>query len=159
MICSLNELGVETSSDGIAVLDDFLDNGFSKGDTLAPLIGLDDVIFDLAITANRPDGMSILGIAREVSALTDTSLTFLIVLPYAVNKILSFGLSLDATGIISPFIEKPSINPFELDFNVKLASLHRPPEIESILNKSDGTISICTPAIGSLFNAKTFIFI
>jgi len=33
------------------------------------LLQLNDLIYDLAITANRPDGMSVIGIAREISAL------------------------------------------------------------------------------------------
>ena len=31
---------------------------------------MDDVIFDINVTANRPDCMSVVGIARELSALT-----------------------------------------------------------------------------------------
>jgi phenylalanyl-tRNA synthetase beta chain len=36
---------------------------------LAPALGLDDQVLELAITANRPDGLSMQGIAREVAAL------------------------------------------------------------------------------------------
>ena len=37
---------------------------------MAPLLGLDDTVLGLAITANRPDGFSMVDIAREVAALT-----------------------------------------------------------------------------------------
>ena len=33
------------------------------------MVGLDDYIFDISITANRPDCQSVLGIAREVAAI------------------------------------------------------------------------------------------
>ena len=38
------------------------------GADIKPIVGLDDCIFDIAITANRPDCQSIIGIAREVAA-------------------------------------------------------------------------------------------
>ncbi|HBN13268.1 MAG TPA: phenylalanine--tRNA ligase subunit beta, partial [Clostridiales bacterium] len=40
-----------------------------NGDDIKPLLGLDDYIFDISITANRPDCQSVLGIAREVAAV------------------------------------------------------------------------------------------
>ena len=39
------------------------------------MLGLDDAVLELAITANRPDGLSMVGIAREVAALTGGALT------------------------------------------------------------------------------------
>jgi len=70
MICSLTELGLSDSSDGIAVLDDLLDTVPPLGSAVARCLGLDDTVLELAITANRPDGLSMQGIAREVAALT-----------------------------------------------------------------------------------------
>ena len=70
MICSLSELGLENSSEGIAVLNDITTNKkLEVGSDVNRLLGLDDQILDIAITANRPDGMSIIGIAKEISAL------------------------------------------------------------------------------------------
>ena len=40
------------------------------------MLKLNDFVFDLAITANRPDGMSVIGIAREISALLESTLNF-----------------------------------------------------------------------------------
>nr|WP_036482281.1 phenylalanine--tRNA ligase subunit beta [Myxosarcina sp. GI1] len=68
MICSLTELGLETESDGIYI---FPTENLQPGDDVRPLLGLDDVILDLATTANRADALSMVGIAREVAALTD----------------------------------------------------------------------------------------
>ena len=74
MICSLAELGQATDVDGIAVLDDLLDTLPAPGTAVASCLGLDDTVLDLAITANRPDGLSMTGIAREVAALTGAPL-------------------------------------------------------------------------------------
>ena len=75
MICSLAELGLTDSSNGIVVLDEALEQLPPLGSPVGPLFGLDDQILELAITANRPDGLSMQGIAREVSALSGAPLT------------------------------------------------------------------------------------
>ena len=67
MICSLTELGLEKDSDGIYI---FKEDSIAPGDDVRPLLGLNDVILDLATTANRADALSMVGIAREVAALT-----------------------------------------------------------------------------------------
>ncbi|MEI6828369.1 MAG: phenylalanine--tRNA ligase subunit beta [Synechococcaceae cyanobacterium ELA445] len=74
MICSLRELGLADASDGIAVLDDLLESLPAPGTPVGPSLGLDDQVLELAITANRPDGLSMQGIAREVAALTGSPL-------------------------------------------------------------------------------------
>ncbi len=76
MICSLEELGIEESSEGIAIINEEIATKHNLGTSAALLLDLEDHIFDLAITANRPDGMSVIGIAREISALLETKLTF-----------------------------------------------------------------------------------
>ena len=75
MICSLTELGFTAQSDGIAILDELQESLPPTGSPVAPLLGLDDTVLELAITANRPDGLSMVGIAREVAALTGGSLS------------------------------------------------------------------------------------
>lgn len=69
MICSLTELGLPSAVDGIAVLDELLAAVPALGTAVGPLVGLDDQVLELAITANRPDGLSMAGIAREVAAI------------------------------------------------------------------------------------------
>jgi phenylalanyl-tRNA synthetase beta chain len=76
MICSLRELGLDDGSDGIAELDRLLASVPPLGTPVGPLLGLDDQVLELAITANRPDGLSMRGIAREVAALSGGSTTF-----------------------------------------------------------------------------------
>ncbi len=76
MICSLAELGIEDTSNGIAIIDEKIALKHKLGTSVALLLDLNDFIYDLAITANRPDGMSVVGIAREISALLETKFTF-----------------------------------------------------------------------------------
>jgi len=76
MICSLEELGLEDSSEGIAIIDQELALKNELGTPASELLQLNDFIYELAITANRPDGMSVIGIAREISALLESKLNF-----------------------------------------------------------------------------------
>ncbi len=76
MICSLQELGLEDSSEGIEIIDESLALKHELGTPGSELLQLNDFIYDLAITANRPDGMSVIGIAREISALLESTLNF-----------------------------------------------------------------------------------
>ena len=76
MLCSGVELGVSENMypgagyNGLLVLpEDAL-----IGADVKPILGLDDWIFDIAITANRPDCQSIFGIAREVAAILEKDL-------------------------------------------------------------------------------------
>ncbi|MBD2072753.1 phenylalanine--tRNA ligase subunit beta [Phormidium sp. FACHB-592] len=71
MICSLAELGLTKESEGIHSFDD---DGLQVGSDVRPLLGLDDVILDVTSTANRADALSMVGIAREVVALTGATL-------------------------------------------------------------------------------------
>lgn len=67
MICSLAEVGLAKESEGIHI---FPHETLKIGSDARPLLGLDDVILDLTSTANRADALSMVGIAREVAALT-----------------------------------------------------------------------------------------
>jgi phenylalanyl-tRNA synthetase beta chain len=64
MVCSEKELGISDSHEEIMVLP----ADAPVGTPLADYMG--DVIFDLDITPNRPDCLSVIGIAREIAALT-----------------------------------------------------------------------------------------
>ncbi|BAY96778.1 phenylalanyl-tRNA synthetase subunit beta [Tolypothrix tenuis PCC 7101] len=72
MICSLKELGLPTDFDGIHI---FPQENLSLGSDVRPLLGLEDVILDVTATANRADALSMVGIAREVAALTGGKLS------------------------------------------------------------------------------------
>ena len=75
MICSLSEVGLTKDSDGIHIFGEADDPSTPAiGTDVRPLLGLDDVILDLSSTANRADALSMVGIAREVAALTGGAL-------------------------------------------------------------------------------------
>ena len=68
MVCSEKELGISESHEGILVLPPEAPIG-------APFTAyLGDVVLDVDITPNRPDCLSVIGIAREIAALTGESL-------------------------------------------------------------------------------------
>lgn len=71
MICSLAEVGLAKESAGIHI---FKQEDLQVGSDARPWLGLDDVVLDLTSTANRADALSMVGVAREVSALTGNPL-------------------------------------------------------------------------------------
>ena len=70
MLCSGAEMGVDEDASGIFELAQEAPVGID----IRKAISLDDVILDLEITPNRPDCMSMVGVAREVALLTGQSL-------------------------------------------------------------------------------------
>jgi phenylalanyl-tRNA synthetase beta chain len=72
MLCSEEELGIGDDASGIMILPDTL----RLGEDLASALNLKDVTFDVAITPNRADCLSIIGIARELAALTGKKLNY-----------------------------------------------------------------------------------
>lgn len=71
MLCSGAELGVNgdmyEGADYCGLL--LLPSSLKNGGDVKPVLGLDDYIFDIGVTANRPDCQSVYGIAREVAAV------------------------------------------------------------------------------------------
>jgi phenylalanyl-tRNA synthetase beta chain len=68
MICSEQELGVSDNAEGIWVLA----SNLPLGKPLAEALDFEtDYVLDIAVTPNRPDALSHIGIAREVAAIFD----------------------------------------------------------------------------------------
>ena len=67
MLCSAYELGMAHEQEGLLELDDTAEVGVS----LVDYMRLDDVVYDIDLTPNRADCLSILGVARELSAILD----------------------------------------------------------------------------------------
>ncbi len=71
MFCSGEELGITddfyvgAEVNGILILD----GDTPLGQDIRPVVGIDDWIFDIAVTANRPDCQCVFGMAREVAAI------------------------------------------------------------------------------------------
>ncbi|MER2077475.1 phenylalanine--tRNA ligase subunit beta [Psychrobacillus psychrotolerans] len=78
MICSLQELGIEgrlvskAYADGIYVLPETA----VPGESVLPLLGLDDVVLELGLTPNRSDALSMLGVAYEVGAILSEDMQY-----------------------------------------------------------------------------------
>ncbi len=70
MLLSEKELGISDDAEGVMVLEE----GMEPGTDLHLALGLEDTVLILEITPNRPDCLSMLGIAREVAALTGQAL-------------------------------------------------------------------------------------
>jgi len=72
MFCSEEELGIGSDNTGIMVLPDELIPGMP----LDQALDLTDTVLDVGVTPNRSDCLSIVGIAREVAAITGKSLRY-----------------------------------------------------------------------------------
>jgi phenylalanyl-tRNA synthetase beta chain len=112
MLCSEKELGLSDDSAGIMLLDPDLPLGIP----LERALPLEDWIFDLNITPNRADCLCMIGVAREVAALTGQSLR------YSPEK--KFEGPIDPDHRTSVIIERPDLCPryvAELIFGVKIS--------------------------------------
>ncbi|MBE9528753.1 MAG: phenylalanine--tRNA ligase subunit beta [Proteobacteria bacterium] len=94
MMCSEVELGIAKESDGIMILPSDTPIGLDALDVL----GLQDFILDAGITPNRPDLLSMRGLAREVAAVTDATFT------YTAGTVEETGPSVD--GLVQVSIEE-----------------------------------------------------
>ncbi|OBS10994.1 phenylalanine--tRNA ligase subunit beta [Acidihalobacter prosperus] len=70
MLCSAAELGLAEASDGLMELPD----GVLPGQDVRVALDLDDPVLEIDLTPNRADCLSVLGVARELSALESTPL-------------------------------------------------------------------------------------
>ena len=70
MLCSSSELGLSEDHSGLMILPADAPIGANIRDYLA----LDDTVFELKLTPNRPDCLGVYGIARELSAITGAPL-------------------------------------------------------------------------------------
>ncbi len=101
MMCSPQELGLASDADGLLILDP----AAKVGQPFAEHLGRSgsDVVYDLEITPNRPDLNSVIGIAREIAAVTGNSLR----LPV----IASLPQGEDVLGLAKITIEDPLLCP------------------------------------------------
>ncbi|MCD4804683.1 MAG: phenylalanine--tRNA ligase subunit beta [Desulfobacterales bacterium] len=70
MLCSESELGLGADSSG--VMD--LNQKHLPGNNLTKALELSDLVFEIDLTPNRPDCLSIIGIAREIAAFQQTTI-------------------------------------------------------------------------------------
>jgi phenylalanyl-tRNA synthetase beta chain len=77
MLCSLKELSLDRHDYPYAIEDGIfiLQEDCKPGDDIRPVIGADDSIVEFEITNNRPDCLSVIGLARESAATFGTALS------------------------------------------------------------------------------------
>lgn len=93
MICAEDEIGLSDDHSGIMVLDEKL----KEGTPISEALGLNDVIMEIAITPNRQDALSHIGVARDLSAIFNKKL----ILP---KNVLNEGAT-DVNTLASIYIE------------------------------------------------------
>ena len=71
MLCAPDELGISADHGGILLLSD---QGLAPGTDVKRALGLDDAVLDIEVEPNRPDFLSVFGVAREVAAATGVPL-------------------------------------------------------------------------------------
>lgn len=72
MMCSQKELGLGDDHTGIYILPVYV----KVGQPLESVMPIEDAIMDIEITSNRPDAMSVIGIAREAAAILNESFLY-----------------------------------------------------------------------------------
>ncbi|MEK6751229.1 MAG: phenylalanine--tRNA ligase subunit beta [Chloroflexota bacterium] len=110
MVCSEKELGITDESDGIIILDDDAPVGMP----LAEYIG--DAVLDISILPNMARNANVIGIARELAALTGSELKVagskLQVQPSTLRKAQGNALNLPpVTDLVEIEITNPELNP------------------------------------------------
>ena len=72
MICAEDELGISDDHEGILVLAE----SAKVGEPIAKTLNLDDVVLDIAITPNRADSLSHIGLARDLASIYKKKLIY-----------------------------------------------------------------------------------
>src|SRR5690348_2399222 len=128
MMCSPQELGLPDAVDGLLILRE----DARVGQSFAEYLGRagSDVVYDLEITPNRPDLNSVIGIAREISALTGNPLRF----PEIPNP--APGADHTVSSLVSVRIEDPELCPRYTARVVRGVKIARSPDwLSSTLEK------------------------
>ena len=105
MMCSFQELGLThgcvpyACENGIL----FLPEGTPVGEDIRKVLGLDDYVADFEITSNRPDCLSVIGLARETAATFDR--------PFHVNTPVVKGVGDDINKYMSVEVKDPDLCP------------------------------------------------
>ena len=72
MICSEKELGLSEEAEGIWLLP----AGLPLGEPVFAALGLKDTVYEIGLTPNRADCLSVVGVAREIAAKLGTKVTY-----------------------------------------------------------------------------------
>ncbi|HUQ38572.1 MAG TPA: phenylalanine--tRNA ligase subunit beta [Acidimicrobiales bacterium] len=100
MLCSAAELGIDADASGIHVID----GDHAPGSPAADALGVEhDVVFDLDITANRPDAMSVVGVARDLAARLGV--------PFAIPEVVIEEAAYRADALATIEVRSPDLCP------------------------------------------------
>ena len=99
MLCSARELKIADDHGGLLELA----NDAPVGTDIRQWLRLDDAVFTLKLTPNLAHGLSVWGVAREVSALTGTPMTLPAVQPVAVTHAQRLAVQVQATDLCGRF--------------------------------------------------------
>ena len=99
MLCSEKELGISVESDGIMILPE----SFTLGTPLFDALGAKDTIFEIGLTPNRADCLSVVGVAREIAAKLGKKVH------YPGLEVIETGAPIDSITSVS--IESPELCP------------------------------------------------
>ena len=103
MLCSTNELGLpDDGVDGLHILPE----DAPVGTNIREYLDLDDTLFTLKITPNRADCLSVKGIAREVSALTQCAFTPVEIQTASISSKKKQAVRIDAPADCGRFISR-----------------------------------------------------
>lgn len=97
MICSEAELGIGNDHSGILVLA----SSYKEGMTLSAAMQLNDIIFEIGITPNRPDALSHIGVARDLAALYNRKMNLPETKQYNTEKNVSAFASVEVEDTIN----------------------------------------------------------
>jgi phenylalanyl-tRNA synthetase beta chain len=104
MLCSETELGIGEGERGIMRLSDNL----NPGESLAKALALNDPVLEIDLTPNRPDCLSIIGVAREVAVFRNSSIQYPSCEPIAPGKP---DLSENISGLTSVSVQDSGLCP------------------------------------------------
>ena len=77
MCCSGAEIALGDDRDGILILNERVVDGAELGMPIGRALGIEaDILWDLEVNANRPDAMSVAGVARDLAAALGASFSF-----------------------------------------------------------------------------------
>ena len=103
MLCSDPELGIGTDKSRVMILNP----GIKPGEKLINALNLSDMVLDISLTPNRPDCLSMIGVAREVAAIYNSK----IILPDIKVETQDYEDETPISDLTSVIIESPELCP------------------------------------------------
>jgi phenylalanyl-tRNA synthetase beta chain len=100
MLCSWSEIGLGEGSEGIVTFAQEAEVGLEVSEYL----DLDDMILDIDITPNRGDCLSVLGIARDLSAILGTALNMWVVEDVPADNECNFPVAIENEKACSSYV-------------------------------------------------------